>query len=414
MISLFYDIGIRLYAFGVRLAAIFNPKAADWVKGRRNFWHQLPSIADQDVIWFHCASLGEFDQGLPVMNALKKRQPEIFLLVTFFSPSGYAHYQKRQHLVDFACYLPIDTRINAKRFVKHFNPKMAVFVKYEFWSRYIFALKANGCKIYSVSTLLRPNHRFFKWYGTFFRDTLRQFDFFYVQNEQTAHLLSTIGIERVIVSGDTRFDRVIQNKETLQDNPLLSAFTCGHSRVLIAGSTWPEDENLLIPSIQSEQFEKVIIAPHAIDEKHIREITSALHLPHVRYSQVNHETDLAGTRVLVLDTIGHLASAYFYGTLAYVGGGFSGSLHNILEPAVFGLPVLFGPKHKRFPEAQAFIDFGIGFSVSTNAEFEQHVHVICSNLDNLADRCATFVTQNAGASEKIVAHLLSPVQNTQL
>lgn len=412
MIRLFYDIGIRLYAFGVRLAAIFNPKAADWVKGRRNFWNQLPAIVDQDVIWFHCASLGEFDQGLPVMHALKKQQPNAFFLVTFFSPSGYKHYQKRQHSVDFACYLPIDTQGNAKRFVAHFNPKMAIFVKYEFWSRYISALKTNGSRVYSVSTLLRPNHRFFKWYGTFFRDTLRQFDFFYVQNEQTARLLSTIGIECVLVTGDTRFDRVIQNKEVLQENPLLSAFTHGHSRILIAGSTWPEDERLLMPSILSGQFDKVILAPHSIDEKHIREITTALNVSHVRYSQVNNETDLAGARVLVLDTIGHLASAYFYGTLAYVGGGFSGSLHNILEPAVFGLPVLFGPKHNRFPEAQAFIDFGIGFSISTAAEFEQEVREIWLDIDKLANLCATFVTRNAGASEKIVAHLSPPVQNT--
>src|SRR5690606_19810809 len=233
--SFIYSLSIRLYGFALRIASLFIPKAKLWVDGRKNQFVNFPSVEGKTVIWFHCASLGEFDQGLPLMNLLKEENPSFFLLVTFFSPSGFENYNKRVHSIDYACYIPLDMNSNAQKFVKHFNPEIAVFVKYEFWSKFIFALKKNQTKLYSISTLLRPDHRFFKWYGGYFRKTLNQFDYFFVQNESTKKLLATIGIENTEVTGDSRFDRVIENKDTLERNPILERFTKNAQSVLICG-----------------------------------------------------------------------------------------------------------------------------------------------------------------------------------
>lgn len=395
---LLYNIGVGAYGIAIRIASLFLPKAKKWIDGRKNWTSNLPEITHQGVVWFHCASLGEFDQGLPLMNKIKAEKPEIFLLITFFSPSGFEHYQKRDHQADFVCYLPLDTPSNAKKFIQHFSPSKSFFVKYEFWGNYILAAKKNGSEIYNISGIFRPNQRFFKWHGGFFRKILKQFDHFFVQNETSKELLNSIQITNVSITGDSRFDRVIENRDKAKDNALIEQFK-GNDQLVIIGSSWPADEALLVPWINGSKF-KILIAPHQVDDKHVGQIISGITRKVDRYSALNEES-ASDLEVLVLDTIGHLASAYKYGTIAYVGGGFSGSLHNILEPAVFGLPVIFGPKHSRFPEAQAFIDGGFGFVVETTKEFEKAFNKIVADLDRISEKEQKFVEANAGASEKI-------------
>ena len=400
-----YNLSILLYGFALRVASLFIPKAKLWIDGRKNQQATFPLVEGKKVVWFHCASLGEFDQGLPLMNLLKKEDPTLFLLVTFFSPSGFEHYHKRQHSIDFACYIPLDTPSKARKFVAHFKPEIAVFVKYEFWSNFIFTLKKNKAQLYSVSTILRPEHRFFKWYGGYFRKTLKQFDYFFVQNESTKKLLAAIDIHNVEVTGDNRFDRVIENKAQLQRNPILERFTKNAQSVLICGSTWPVDEALLQEQFNGKLFDKIIIAPHNIDSKHISEIEQLIL---VKYDKITSVSDtLEDSHVLILDTIGQLSSAYSYATVAYVGGGFTGNLHNILEPAVFGLPVIFGPKHRKFPEAESFIQQGFGFSVSSQEELQTTLLLAQDNITSLSQKATNFVEQNAGASLKVARHILT-------
>lgn len=402
MIHFLYNRGIKLYEFSIRIAAQFNPKAKAWVEGRKDFFDHLPARSERKTIWFHCASLGEFDMALPVMNLLKERHADLFLIVTFFSPSGMEHYSKRKHSVDLALYLPSDSPENARRFIGHFKPEKVFFVKYEFWSNYIFEAKKRNVQVFSLCSIFRENHRFFKWYGGFFRDTLRQIDFFYTQNETSTLLLADIGIKNFLTSGDTRYDRVIENKEQLVSNPRIEEFL-KKDKAIIIGSSWPDDEKILIPFILKHPKQKFILAPHNIDEETIANLESQLSGKSSRYTEANNET----SGILILNTIGHLASAYSYGKIAYIGGGFSGNLHNILEPAVFGLPVIFGPKFKRFPEASQFIHLGIGFSVSTNKELETAMKQIEKHLAEISEKTRSTVVKNTGASKKIVDHLES-------
>ncbi len=397
-----YTSGIYLYGATITLASVFNSKAKRWKKGRKNWKNQLPNTQQREVIWFHCASLGEFDQGLPLMELFKKKDPDLFLLVTFFSPSGFEHYHKRNHCADHVCYLPLDTPSNALTFIRHFNPKIALFVKYEFWGNLILEAKQGGARVVNVSGLFRPNQPFFKWHGGFFRKILRQFDWFFVQNECSGKLLTGLGLQNVQITGDTRFDRVLQHKESVAANEIIEAFK-DQDELIIIGSSWPQDEEILIPWI-NETEKKILIAPHNVDDAHIQGIVKKVTRPLVRYTQCSTGMN---AEVLILDTIGHLASAYRYGTIAYVGGGFSGSLHNILEPAVFGLPVIFGPKHTRFPEAGAFIQSGFGFSVSTTEELRQSMECIEEDYAEISQKESEFVEQNAGASQRIFDQLTS-------
>ena len=397
-----YNIGVGAYGIAIRIASLFLPKAKKWISGRKNWTSKLPDLNNKKVIWFHCASLGEFDQGLPLMNKIKTETPEIFLLVTFFSPSGYEHYQKREHSADFVCYLPLDTPSNARKFIQHFSPSQSFFVKYEFWGNYILAAKKSGSKIYNVSGIFRPKQRFFKWHGGFFRKILQQFDHFFVQNEASKKLLNSIELPNVTITGDSRFDRVIENRDNAKDNLIIQQFK-GADQLVIIGSSWPADEAILLPWI-NETKHKILIAPHQIDDRHVEQIISGISRKVDRYSSFSKKST-SDCEVLILDTIGHLASAYKYGTIAYVGGGFSGSLHNILEPAVFGLPVIFGPKHTRFPEAQAFVDGGFGFSIETTTQFESAFDEIITDLDSIGKKEQAFVESNAGASERIYKNI---------
>jgi 3-deoxy-D-manno-octulosonic-acid transferase len=395
-----YNSGIRLYELAIRTAALFNPKAKNWVDGRKNYFGDLPKIpSNQKVIWFHCASLGEFDMALPVMNLIKERQPSIFLLVTFFSPSGMEHYSKRKHQVDLAVYLPSDKPSNAEKFITYFHPDKVFFVKYEFWSNYIFEAKKQHVQVFSLCSIFREDHRFFKWYGGFFRKTLKEVDFFYTQNETSTLLLAAIGITKFMTSGDTRFDRVIENKKSLESNLRIEAFL-NDEKAIIIGSSWPDDEAIILPYILQNPNKKFIIAPHNIDEAHVSAIEAQLVNLTERFTEKT-----KGKTILILNTIGHLASAYSYGEIAYIGGGFSGNLHNILEPAVFGLPVLFGPKYKRFPEASQFINLGIGFTVKTSEELTSELNLIYKNILAISEKTSTTVSKSTGASVKILDHL---------
>lgn len=396
----FYTLGIRLYSILLGVVAPFIPKAKDWKQGRKNSWKHLPALAGKDVYWFHCASLGEFDQGLPVMNLLRSKYPDAFILVTFFSPSGFNHYHKRQHPADFVSYIPVDTKANAKRFVSHFKPKATFFVKYEFWINHINALKVQGSKLYSISTALRPNQHFFSWYGGFFRAALKQFDYFFAQNQVTVDLLHSIGIKDVMFTGDTRFDRVIENKRNLVVNQQIIDFVGDSKDVFIAGSTWPKDEEVLRKLIRSNRFEKFIIAPHNVDESHVEGIEKMVANTSVRLSQFD---GVSHANVLIIDSIGQLASAYSLAKVAYVGGGFSGSLHNILEPAVFGLPVIFGPKHSRFPEGETFIKAGIAYAIASEGELLTVVDTILNSFAGRPEKSIAFVEKNQGAAKTIIS-----------
>ena len=398
-----YRLAIKSYGAAIWLAQVFNPKAKSWIAGRKNIWETFPKLNQEEVYWFHCASLGEFDQGLPLMNRLKEENPSIFILVTFFSPSGYEHYHKRKHPADFVCYLPLDTPENARRFIQHFKPTKVFFIKYEFWKNYIAAAKNQGAKIYSVSAIFRDNHRFFGNFKAYFQKVLKQFDFFFVQNQRSVDLLSGIGINNVMLVGDTRFDRVIQNKKNVEADIYIERFL-NNKKAFIVGSSWPEDEQLLQNLIldYSKDF-PVIIAPHDISEKHLTSIEKLFENKIIRYSELSeHEVF---PPILLMNSIGKLANAYSYGNVAYVGGGFSGSLHNILEPAVFGLPVIFGPKHSRFPEGQQFIDEGIGFSVTTDEELMNAWKYIHEHLEILSEKTENYVHQSEGATQKIVEFL---------
>lgn len=393
-----YNIGIFFLGIAMKIASLFHPKAKEWVEGRKTIFDDLPIVNGENVVWFHCASLGEFDQGIPLMKKVVEKDPRVFLLVTFYSPSGMKFYQKRERIADHVMYLPLDTSRNAKKFIRHFKPKQSFFVKYEFWYNFIHQAKKNGSEIYNVSGLFREDHRFFKWYGSFFKKLLKKFDWFFVQNQSSENLLKSIGLKNISITGDSRFDRVIENKENTKENKKIKEFK-NEEQLLIIGSSWPEDEQMLIPWINNHEG-KVLIAPHNIDEIHIKEICKAIPQA-IRYTQ-SEDTQLSSYKIVILDTIGQLANAYSYGNIAYVGGGFSGSLHNILEPAVFGLPVLFGPKHKRFPEGQAFIDNGFGFSISTTEEFQKSYLKIVENYSEISQKEMAFVEKNAGASNKIM------------
>lgn len=397
-----YNIGIFFLGVGIRIYALFNSKTKRWLTGRKGWENKLPKTNYKTVIWFHCASLGEFDQGLPLMWEFRKENPDSFILVTFFSPSGMEHYHKRKHPADHVCFLPLDSVSNAHYFVNHFKPKYSCFIKYEFWSNYILEAKKANSEVYNISGIFRKNHRFFKWYGSFFRKTLNAFDWFFVQNDESAELLQSIAIKKLSIVGDSRYDKVYETKINHTPNEKIARF-CGDQRVFIIGSSWPKDEEILIPVINKLSC-KVIIAPHNVDEKHVAGITTGLSRSYARFTD---DSIPAETDVLILDTIGHLSSAYYFGALAYVGGGFSGSLHNILEPAVFGMGVIFGPKHSRFPEANHFIKNGFGFDVSTSDELKHRIEYVLENKETIDQKAEVFVDGNRGASDKMYKQITS-------
>lgn len=402
----FYNLGIRFYGLGVRIASISNPKAKKWVAGRKGIFEQLKKVSCDNLAWFHCASLGEYEQGKPVMEELKNLHPEIKLLVTFFSPSGF-EVRKNDPLIDYVFYLPLDTPKNARKFIDLIKPKVAVFVKYEFWLNYILQLQKKAIPTYFISAIFRPNHHLFKLSGKAQLAALQNVNHIFVQEEFSMKILLAAGFKNVTVSGDTRLDRVYNTAQTAEALSIIEKFK-GNSKILIAGSSWPEEEKLLAPYINNTSSElKFIIAPHDISENHVRQIIEQIKVPVLRYSQAK-SGDTVPYKVLLIDNIGLLARLYRYGDLALVGGGFSGSLHNILEPAAFGMPIMFGPQHSKFPEAQQLITNGGAVVVTNAAELKKQIEFFLNDetIWRMASEMSKhFVHSNRGATGKIVKSL---------
>ena len=402
-----YNAAIRVSGLLIRLASLWNPKARLWVAGRNSIFQKLETSFAANtapVVWFHCASLGEFEQARPVIEQLKTTEQNSKILLTFYSPSGY-EIRKNYECADWVFYLPLDTESHARRLVAIVKPAIVYFAKYEFWHHYLHQLKRRGIPVVLFSAIFRPTQLFFKPYGGFFRAMLRCFTHIFVQNTESARLLEGIGIRQVSVAGDTRIDRVIQIAAQAKAIPLAAQFKAGQP-LLVIGSAWPGDLNLLVPFINRFSGPlKVILAPHEITEHNIRQIEKTLHKRTVRYSSAS-ETTVSEADVLVIDNIGMLGSLYQYGDFAYIGGGFIDGIHNILEPAVFGMPVFFGPNYRKFQEAHDLIGLRAAFPVKDTPEFAAafgRFHADTVLRRQAAQTSRDYIRQNAGATGKIVS-----------
>jgi 3-deoxy-D-manno-octulosonic-acid transferase len=407
----FYTTGIHIYGLIVRLAALFNAKARLWVKGRKGLFAELeaalaqPSVnrAKRRLAWFHCASLGEFEQGRPLLEAFKKEYPEYLVLLTFFSPSGYEN-RKSYKEADFICYLPLDTRRNARRFVKLVQPDLAFFVKYEFWFNLLTVLQKQKIPHFLVSAIFRPDQHFFRWYGDVSRSVLKGYTHIFVQNNESLELLEFVGIQNASKSGDTRFDRVIEIASQKKEFPILTKFAEGH-RILVAGSTWPADEDLLTRFMKEHHgILKMIIAPHEIHEQGIQQLMDKAGQGCVRLSQFTVEQS-ESTNLIIVDSIGLLSQLYRLATYAYIGGGFGAGIHNTLEAAVYGLPVFFGPNYGKFQEAIGLISAGGAFPIHDYHSFESkllHLHHQREDLKKASEASGKFVFSHKGATSSIL------------
>jgi 3-deoxy-D-manno-octulosonic-acid transferase len=366
---LLYIIGIRFFSMAVALASVFNEKAKLLFHGRKEIWQKLEALKNESsVVWIHCASLGEFEQGRPVIEALRQQCPEKKILLTFFSPSGY-EVRKNYDLADVVCYLPSDTRQNARRLLNVVAPEVAIFVKYEFWPNLFMELTARQVPLYSISSIFREKQLFFKWYGGWFKKALRAVRKFFVQDETSGKLLKSIGFDKFVLAGDTRFDRVTAIVEAATDVPVARKFSDNAEMVIVAGSTWPADEDVLVRYInQAPKGVKMIMAPHEVHEAHVREIENKLMVPSFRFTQ-SEGVDVNYARVMIVDTIGLLSAIYRYGHVAWIGGGFGKGIHNTLEAATYGIPVFFGPRYHKFKEARDLLAWGGGFSFDNYNDF---------------------------------------------
>jgi 3-deoxy-D-manno-octulosonic-acid transferase len=461
-----YDLIVHIYGDAISIAALFNAKARKWIVGRKGIFKSLSSqfavrssqlaVGGQKstgnnrlpaanhrpptVIWFHCASLGEFEQGRPVIEAFRKEHPEWKIMLTFFSPSGY-EIRKNYEGADFVFYLPLDTPWNARKFIRLVRPAIAVFVKYEYWFRYLNVLHKNNIPVYVISAIFRPDQHFFKWYGGWARKQLGKVNRFFVQDDQSENLLRLFGMEQVTVSGDTRFDRVAAIADKAKSFPLVEKFA-GDKPVFLAGSTWPEDEKLIIILIETYGDRmKYIIAPHEVDvarisalkssvvsrqssvgglksteklqHSELRTPNSALSTQHsapnvVLFSQLTEES-AQSSQILIVDGIGYLSHLYQYATIAYIGGGFGAGIHNILEAAAFGKPVIFGPKYEKFKEAVDLIDAGGAFSIINAQQLNNRTIELLEDeglCQKSSEICSTYVRQKKGATRLIIESII--------
>lgn len=411
-----YSLGIYLYALLVRLvAALGHRKARAMVRGQRDTWRILREKIDPTAryVWFHAASLGEFEQGLPLIERLRREQPSRKILLTFFSPSGY-EVRKDYKGADVVCYLPFDSPTAARRFIKWARPEMAFFIKYEFWRNYIDVLSKKSIPVYSVSSIFRPGQIFFRWYGRKYARCLRRITHFFVQNERSVELLRTIGVQdNVTIVGDTRFDRVIDIRNNARPLPLVEQFTRAKEDsnaapfVLVAGSSWQPDEDILLDYVNRHPDLRLVIAPHVVNDAHIQEIEQKLTTPAVRYSQATLE-NVDDYRVLIIDGYGLLSSIYRYATVAYVGGGFGVGIHNVPEAAVYGIPVIIGPNHQRFAEAVALIANGGCKNIKNAEDFSAIMDDFLENpaqIIQAGSAAGDYIHQNAGATPVIYQHV---------
>ncbi|WP_455077443.1 3-deoxy-D-manno-octulosonic acid transferase [Prevotella histicola] len=406
-----YNIIMYIIQLGVAIGSIFNDKLRKMWQGEQDAVQTLRKKVepDADYIWFHAASLGEFEQGRPLMEQIKKSYPQYKILLTFFSPSGY-EVRKNYEGADIITYLPIDTVGNARQFLRTVRPVMAFFIKYEFWYNYLHILQYRGIPAYSVSSIFRPDQVFFKWYGRGYGRVLKCFTRFFVQNEESKKLLESIGIHDTMVVGDTRFDRVLQIKEASKQLPIVERFVKGtpedQKKVFVAGSSWQPDEEIFLKYFNNHRDWKLIVAPHVIGEDHLKFIFSLIKDKKVvRYTQAT-EDNVAEADVLIIDCFGLLSSVYHYGDVAYVGGGFGVGIHNVLEAAVWGMPVLFGPNNKHFAEAQGLLQSGGGIEIEDYETFS----LIMSQLsdgsayyDTCGQEAGAFVQSLAGATKKVLS-----------
>ncbi|EFA43237.1 3-deoxy-D-manno-octulosonic-acid transferase [Hallella bergensis DSM 17361] len=407
-----YQLFICLYTFGVWVVSLFSKKVRMMWQGEHQAFRILKERVNPNdkYIWFHAASLGEFEQGRPLIEHIRKEHPEYKILLTFFSPSGY-EVRKNYEGADICCYLPLDTIRNARRFLRLIRPAMAFFIKYEFWYNYLHILKHRGVPAYSVSSIFRPDQVFFQWYGRGYRKVLDCFTHFFVQNEESRELLSQIGIDRATVVGDTRFDRVLQIKEASKQLPLIEAFVGTAeqhpTKVFVAGSSWEPDEDIFIKYFNEHKDWKLIIAPHVIGENHLKAIVSKLDRKVTRYSVATAESARQAD-CIIIDCFGLLSSIYHYGSVSYIGGGFGNGIHNVLEAAVWSVPVVFGPNNKHFQEAQGLLKVQGGYQIENYQEFAELMNRFDNNADFLAQsgkQAGLFVSSRAGATQKIIDNI---------
>jgi len=405
---LLYALGIRLYGLLLRILAPFHAKAKLWVEGRKGLMQHIKQSVEPNEkhIWFHFASLGEFEQGRSVLEEIKNKFPKEKIVITFFSPSGY-EIRKNTNLADYVFYLPEDTAIHAQEFVHIINPKFAVFTKYEYWYHYFEEMGKLSIPIFMISAIFRPDQIFFQTYGGFFRRILSHVTFFFVQNEESVALLKSVGITQSAWAGDTRFDRVAELPKTQRELPEIDAFIAGQ-KTFVAGSTWPSDEDLLVTWSQEFKDWKLILAPHEIDDAHIAGILNNFPKA-LRFSAFRTYTaeEIQMAQVLIIDNIGMLSFLYGYGQIAYIGGGFGAGIHNTLEAATYGMPVLFGPKYYKFQEAKELISEGAAYSVNDAEKLIRVFKALCQ-LDNLAHASAQakdYVRKHAGATAIIMKYL---------
>jgi len=400
---LIYQIGANLYFFVVRIISLWNPKAKLFIKGRKEAINKLNSfIPNEKTYWFHCASLGEFEQARPLIEGLKLKNKNCQIVITFFSPSGY-EIRKKYEFADLILYLPKDSKSNATYLLDKIKPSKIFFIKYEFWANYLLEAEKRKIPTYLVSGVFRKNQIFFKWYGRFMRDILRSFTAIYLQNENSKALLDSICVDS-LVTGDTRFDRVMQNAEKVKSFPTIEKFI-GNKKCLVVGSSWKEDEAVVCSTLNKLKDTKVIIAPHEIHESRISSIEASLTQKIIKFSDLKSSTNSEDFDVLIIDNIGILMHLYQYADVAYVGGAFGKGLHNILEPACFGVPVIFGNNYSKFPEAPQFLNAGIGNSISNNQEFELIFNELMESGNSA--KVLAFMESQKGATTKIIKNIFN-------
>jgi 3-deoxy-D-manno-octulosonic-acid transferase len=403
-----YNLAIYFYVAAIRLASLFNHKAKLWVAGRKNIFEKLQKeiTPGAKYAWFHAASLGEFEQGRPVIEAFRQQHPDYKIMLTFFSPSGY-EIRKNYAGADHVFYLPADTSRNARRFIEIVQPKLVIFIKYEYWYNYLSLLKKKNIPLYLTSAIFRPSQPFFKWYGRRYRKMLSFFEHLFVQDDASVELLRQAGTTHATKSGDTRFDRVADIVKQAKPISLAESFSNGHF-TFVAGSTWEPDEEILIEYINSSSAEvRFIIAPHEIYESGLQRIETKIKDKVIRFSQANPE-NTSSAKVLLIDSIGMLSSLYRYGKIAYIGGGFGKGIHNILEAATFGLPVAFGPNFQKFREARELVELGGATSISNSATLKIYFDELLNNSSKLSlasKICASFVENNKGATAIILNNI---------
>lgn len=410
LMAIIYNILIQLFPVVIFVSSVFgNTKARLWLSGRKDIFARIREQLkpNEKRVWIHAASLGEFEQGRPLIEKIRELYPEFKIFLTFFSPSGY-EIRKDYSGADYVFYLPLDTRSNAKQFIDLVQPEKVLFIKYEFWYNYLTELKSRGIPVYLCSAIFRDNQVFFSWYGVWFRNMLSSFTWFFVQNKLSKSKLETIGISNATISGDTRFDRVYDIATQSHEIETVKTFV-GQRYCLVAGSTWQPDEELLSKYINDSQLPIVyIIAPHEIDGSHILRLESSIQKKSIRFSELKNNP-LADYQVLIIDNIGILSSLYRYGKVAYIGGGFGKGIHNILEAAAFGLPVIFGPNHNKFQEALDLVNRSGAFAISDFNSIKIRLDTLFTDQKFLIESgqiAENFVKQNVGATDKILSHMM--------